>query len=93
MPMDVQEVVRIAKDHVHRVYAEESITNVGLEEIKLDDPSDIWRITIGFSRPWDKQAGFSTTIPPFRSFKTVNIDDKSGNVVSMDARETTQAAE
>ena len=66
MPMDVQEAVRLAKDYVLRIYAEEIITNVGLEEIKLDDRSDVWRITIGFSRPWDNQAGFTTVTIPLR---------------------------
>lgn len=91
--MDVQEAVRLAKDYVRSVYADEQITNVGLEEIKLDGGTGVWRITIGFSRPWDAQRGFAASqlrAPPIRSLKVVNIDDGSGNVVSMAAREAAQ---
>lgn len=91
--MEVQEAVRVAKDYVRSVYAEEQIENVGLEEIKLDDRTDVWRITIGFSRPWDRHRGFAGAQmgwQPTRSYKVVNIDDKRGSVVSMDAREVAQ---
>ncbi len=77
------------------VYLDEEVANVGLEEIKLD-ASEVWRITIGFSRPWDSPRGFVAAQlrpPPSRSYKVVNIDDESGDVVSMDARDVTQAAQ
>lgn len=88
--MDVQEAVQVAKDYVRDVYVGEDIENVGLEEIKLDDVTGVWRITIGFSRPWDEQRGFAAKqigAPPQRSYKIVNINDQSKMVVSMDARE------
>lgn len=49
--MKVQEAVAKAKEYVRDVYADEKIRFVGLEEIEWSD--DVWRITIGFSRPWD----------------------------------------
>ena len=88
--MEVQEAVRLAKNYVRSVYTDEEITNLGLEEIKLDDDTEQWRITIGFSRPWDSRRGFTAVqlaTPPTRSYKVVNIDGKTGQVVSMDARE------
>ncbi len=50
--MDVKKAVRAAKayiiDLIIDLYADESIENVGLEEVKFHDQSAAWEITIGF---------------------------------------------
>ena len=57
--MDVKEAVRTAKEYLAELFAEETITDVGLEEVVFDDASNEWNITIGFSRPWSQVAGTS----------------------------------
>lgn len=91
--MDAREVVRLAKDYVKDIFAEEQITNVGLEEIKFDDDQNCWEITVGFSRPWDYYARNlfenihypldAQRRPKTRSFKVVNIDDSNAKILSV----------
>jgi hypothetical protein len=49
--IDVKQAVRTAIEFVKDVYSDEKITNVGLEEVKSE--GDVWKVTVGFSRPWD----------------------------------------
>ena len=51
--MDVKEAVRRAKNYLDDLYQAEEIANVGLEEVVFEDMSNTWKVTIGFSRPWD----------------------------------------
>ena len=97
--MNVQEVVRLAKNYVKDVFVEEQITNVGLEEIKFNEDQDCWEITIGFSRPWDyhTRSLFENIHDPLqtqrrpktRSFKVVNIDASNAKVLSVKNHELT----
>ncbi len=48
---DVKEAVQAAKAFVADILAAEHVTNIGLEEVRLDE--DQWLVTIGFSRPWN----------------------------------------
>ena len=50
--MDVKEAVQAAKKHVAEIFADESIANVGLEEVEFNEIEQVWAITIGFSRFW-----------------------------------------
>ena len=78
-PMEVQEAVRAAKAHVTELFEDEEIMNVGLEEVEFKNG---WRITIGFSRPWDR----TILTSPGRSYKVVCLNDKTGRVVSVTDR-------
>ena len=51
--MEVKQAVTMAKRYVIDLFEAEQITNVGLEEIEFDEMSNCWKVTIGFSRPWD----------------------------------------
>lgn len=51
--MDVKEAARTARAYIADLFADENVQHVGLEEVKFDDVSEIWNITIGFSRPWE----------------------------------------
>jgi hypothetical protein len=92
--MDVKEAVKTAKTYVVELFGDEGVTNLGLEEVEFDDTAGVWRITVGFSRPWDRLAlqsalaamgqGSASTA---RSYKIVRIDDATGRVVSVKARE------
>ena len=84
--MDVKEAVQIAKEYLTELYKSEQITNVGLEEIVFDDTSNSWKVTIGFSRPWDHKNNLVGTLGdglPERSYKVVSINGDSGKVESL----------
>ena len=82
--MEVKEAVRVAKRHICELYESEGIRNVGLEEVELCDGT--WRVTIGFSRPWDfeshKLFGTADRLPR-RTFKVVRIGDADGEITSV----------
>ena len=52
--MDVREAVAVAKGYLTNLYTDEAIEHLGLEEVEFDECSDTWRVTLGFSRPWDR---------------------------------------
>ena len=88
--MDVKEAVATAKKYVGELFTQEGITNLGLEEIEFDEQAGEWRVTVGFSRPWDSVGGFASLaerINPRRSYKVVRISDKTGAVVSVKNRD------
>lgn len=84
--MDVKEAVRIAKEYLGDLFEDEQIMNVGLEEVVFEDVSNIWKITIGFSRPWDQKGSLVTVLGegrPARSYKVLSINDDGGRVESV----------
>lgn len=83
--MDVKEVVNVAKDYVAELFGDESIVNVGLEEVDIDQ-SGYWIVTIGFSRPWDRNIGPILAGHTPRSYKVVRIRDEDGKVLSVKDR-------
>ncbi len=89
--MEVKEAVGLAKQYVRELFADERITNLGLEEVAFEDKSKSWSITIGFSRPWDAPdggtlAGFLPPVGPKRSYKVVKISDGDKAVLSVKER-------
>ena len=52
--MDVREAVAVAKGYLTNLYTDEAIEHLGIEEVEFDEYSDTWRVTLGFSRPWDR---------------------------------------
>lgn len=94
--MDVKEAIQKAKQYVTRVFADEGIKNVALEEVVFDSDAKEWRITIGFARPWDDDPiGIKEAIglpPSFkRTYKIVLISEKNGEVVSVTNRDLADA--
>ena len=89
--MDVKQAVGLAKQHILDLFADEKITNLGLEEVELDEQANEWIITLGFSRPWDEPrnavAALAQSNLPRRSYKVVRISDKLNHVVSVKNRE------
>ena len=55
--MDVKAAVALAKNHITDLFAQEGLTNLGLEEVEYDEVREQWRITVGFSRSWDIREG------------------------------------
>jgi hypothetical protein len=98
--MEVKDAVKIAKDYVSDVFAEEQISNLGLDETEYDQDTGRWLITVGFSRPWNtprtraqellENLGAVTSLR--RSYKVIVISD-DGKVLSMKNRPKIEAAE
>ena len=87
--MEVKQAVQTAMEHVVELFADDSIENVGLEEVEFDEFNKVWAITIGFSRPWDHPGGVFRPLddtPRPRTFKIVRIKDESGRVQSVKHR-------
>ena len=62
--MNVREAVALAKKYITETFADEKISELGLEEIEFDEGSQTWLITIGFTRLWQN----STNLGPFERF-------------------------
>ena len=87
--MDVKQAVQTAREYVVSLYDEEDIMDIGLEEVEFDYCSEQWRVTIGFSRPWDRTKEVGIRIADFqrpRSYKVVHILDGDGQIVSLKDR-------
>lgn len=81
--MEVKEAVRTAKTYLEDLFAEEAIQDLGLEEIEFED-TDVWKITLGFSRPWERS--IFDTPKAARAYKVVAIDDGTGRILSVKER-------
>jgi hypothetical protein len=95
--MDVKDAVQTAKRHIADLISDERPENIGLEEVEYDGQSGVWRVTIGFSRPWNREVAVTPNssfteilgIPKKaqRDLKVVVIDDAGGRVLSLKNRE------
>ena len=95
--MDVKDAVKTAKSYVADLFEGEGLENIGLEEVVFENEANVWKVTVGFTRPWDRvkrvadvmTALSSNEIPEWkwRSFKVVRIEDGSGKVLSLTHRE------
>lgn len=98
--MDVEKAIEIARQYVERLYASESITNLGLEETEHDKAKKEWRITMAFSRPWNTprtrtqevldQLGATSSLR--RAYKVITISD-DGDVIAMKNRQRAEVAD
>lgn len=88
--MDVKSAVGIAKKFVSGVLTEENVINVGLEEVQYDEEQGVWRITVGFSRPWNTARNALTAITgepaSRRTYRVITVKDSDGTVTSMTRR-------
>ena len=88
--MDTLEAIAAAKKYIHDVYADEQLTNIGLEEVEHIKSAGNWIITVAFSRPWNtprtraqevlENLGAVSGLK--RSYKTITMTD-DGTVLSM----------
>ena len=86
--MDVKEAARLAKTYVTDLFADEGVSNVGLEEIELKC-DQVWEVTVGFSRPWEQGTLATITLGQKvlrRSYKVLRIDSQNGNIASVKDR-------
>ena len=87
MNLDAKRAVRIAKDWVANLFADEDIADIGLEEVRFHKV--IWEIAIGFSRRWDV-ASPTDLFPGLRrprSYKVIMVSDAEKSVVGARMRE------
>lgn len=89
--MDVKQAVNTAKGYVSDLLSDEGLSNLGLEEIEHDDKAGLWRVTVGFSRPWNTARNAFTSLSgepvSKRAYRVVSIKD-TGEVVSVKRRDT-----
>ncbi len=86
--LDVEGTDAIAKQYVADLFADEGITDLGLEEVEHDDVRGGWLITLGFSRNWR-----GLVENPFgvrRDYKIVTLTE-AGQVTSLKNRESADA--
>jgi hypothetical protein len=88
--IEVNDAIKKAKQWVRNIFEEEQISNLGLEEIKHEHDGR-WKITLGFSRPWDAINPYlsfgGAKLPPPRTLKVITIDDGTGEIISVENRE------
>ena len=86
--MDVKEAVQAAKSYIADVFGSEKISNMGLEEVEFDDSEGLWKVTIGFSRPWERQGalGMDLGLKAQRAYKVVHISNSDGAIKSVKDR-------
>ncbi len=89
--MEVKEAVKVALEYVSDAFSDEKLSNLGLEEVVYDDLDETWKITVGFSRPWDyPRHSIATMANPSllaraasRTYKVVEIRDSDGEVTAI----------
>jgi hypothetical protein len=81
------QVIRAAKEFVADALADEKPINIGLEEIEYDPDQQLWKVTIGFSRPWNTERDALTALGGERAlrrtYKVLDIKDVGLDVLSM----------
>jgi len=88
----VKAAVEIAKNWVRDVLSDENVSNIGLEEVEFDEEKRVWKITLGFSRPWNSPrtnalSAFTTDPGQKRAYRVVSVSDNTREVLSMKKRE------
>ena len=94
--MDVQQAVALAKQYAADLFADDGITDLGLEEARYEYDDGEWWITIGFFQPWNVRGKQPDPPPLFgaagaeylrrRTYKIIRLDDKTGSVTSVKDR-------
>ena len=97
--MEMKKAVALAKVYILDLYADEGIDEVGLEEIEYDEAQKIWKVTVGFRRPWGREpksegplASLSRLSYRERWYKAVEMSDEDGRLISVKDRILKDAA-
>ncbi|MBX9830270.1 MAG: hypothetical protein K2Y27_35395 [Xanthobacteraceae bacterium] len=85
--MEVKEAVSKAKKWLAETLNDEDISNLGLEEVEFHDGENAWKVTLGFSRPWNSARNALSAVTgekiPRRAYRVLTVDDRTGKVISM----------
>lgn len=87
--LGMKEAIRRAKQEITEIFADEEISELGLEEVRFDESLGVWKITLGFTRPWrNPKSAFSGLSPSLaqRDFKVVTLDGTDGRLVAIEER-------
>lgn len=83
--MNAKQAAETAKRYIADLMSDEGITDLGFEEVEFEDAGSRWKVTVGFSRPWDHKNAILTALGenrPGRSYKVIRISD-NGEVESV----------
>lgn len=84
-PSDLKTAIRVARDFVTEVIAEEPLTNLLFEEVEVAENGD-WLITFGYDRYLTdnplSRLGIEGSIPE-RVYRQVRVDRTSGEPLSL----------
>ena len=85
--LDLKDAVKIAKREIVNVFEEEGIYDVALEEVRFDDRTGVWRVTIGFARPFRNKGSLEKLVSSLdrRDFKVVVLDP-DGRLAAVEER-------
>ncbi len=87
--ISVGNAVKIAKEQAGKLFEGETLKNLALEEVELDDAKNQWLVTLGYDSPHllKRQTGpslFPTTEEERkREYKVFRIDANDGRLISM----------
>ena len=83
--MEAQEAAQAAKDYVRLLFESEGVANIGLEEIEYERDENVWKVTIGFNRDWERQGalGSSLGLRGARAYKVLRLRSRDGKVQSV----------
>lgn len=89
--MEMQDAVRVAKQFAQKIFADEQLSNLGLEEIEFVSDEGAWDVTVGFSRPWNSSRGALSAITgenlQKRSYRIIRIRNSDGEPLFIRRRE------
>ncbi|MGB5834674.1 MAG: hypothetical protein WBG92_22170 [Thiohalocapsa sp.] len=87
--ISVGRAVKIAKEQAEMLFEGETLRNLALEEVELDEPQNQWMVTLGYDSPHllKRKSGpnlFPTTEEERkREYKIFRIDANDGRLISM----------
>ena len=92
--IDIDKAVQAAKDFVQRLYSEEELRQLRVEEVESADDDAKWFITLGWVEPAVRKVGGSNLFPTSaeyqvspRVYKKLIIDANTAEVESMKMRD------
>ncbi len=88
--MRVEEAIASAKSFFEKVFAEEQISHVRLEEVEYDEAGKAWLVTLSAVQPSSSVDRWTAMIDKsglHRSYKTVTIDDGGSRLPSVKIRQ------
>ena len=92
--VNVTEAIHRAAEFLDRVFADEEIKDIRLEEVEFVDDEDVWSVTLSFLRriPEEQLSGFARNMKQLggqdyeRVYKSVEVDGRSGEAHSIKMR-------
>lgn len=83
--IDVKEAVKATTEYFADFYADQSFSNILLEEVEYNEDEKAWSITLGYSIP-NPASVLGVNLPDYRRYKVFRIDAATGDVLSMKIR-------